>query len=140
MDSFYILFFRTSHARTMMARPTLERLGLGQGQPKMLNYLKKNGSSSQKDIAQYLEVDPAAISRMTENLARGGFITQHVSPESKRTNSVEITEKGLEVLEKWTRRIEEIDDIMLKGFSQEERRSFMDFLARGYENLKEGEE
>ena len=118
MDSFYILFFRTSHARTMMARPTLERLGLGQGQPKMLNYLKKNGSSSQKDIAQYLEVDPAAISRMTENLARGGFITQHVNPESKRTNSVEITEKGLEVLEQWTRRIEEIDDIMLKGFSQ----------------------
>ena len=70
------LLFRTFHGKDKMLQPIREELGLGRGQPRVLSYLLTYGPSSQSDIASYLGIDPAAVSRMTEALRKNGFLTR----------------------------------------------------------------
>ena len=70
------LLYRAFNGQKDIFRPTLEELGLGRGQPRILTYLYENGESSQNDIASYFSIDPASVSRMTENLQSNGFITR----------------------------------------------------------------
>ena len=70
---FHMKIFRLFHAQRAELRPMGAALGLGAGQPKLLNYLSVHGSCMQKELADYFEVDPAAISRMLAALERGGF-------------------------------------------------------------------
>ena len=70
-----MLLYRAFHAQRNILRPDMRALGLGAGQPKLIAYLAANGPCRQRDLADYFEVDPAAISRMVDSLEKGGFIT-----------------------------------------------------------------
>ena len=61
---FHMLLYRAFHAQRSRLRPRLRELGLGPGQPKLLSYLDRHGPCRQKELADYFEVDPAAVSRM----------------------------------------------------------------------------
>ena len=67
----HTLLARTGHAQQNYLRPYLSQLGLSPGQPKVLRCLYAKGSCSQKELADYCEVDPAAICRMLDILERG---------------------------------------------------------------------
>ena len=92
--TFHMLLYRAFHAQRNQLRPCIGRIGLEVGQPKILTYLAKNGPCPQKQLAGYFEVDSAAVSRMLDSLEKGGFITRRLSAHSRRSNLVELTEKG----------------------------------------------
>ena len=64
--TFHMLLYRAFHAQRAALRPHMAELGLGPGQPKLLSYLAAHGPSRQKQLADYFDVDPAAVSRMVE--------------------------------------------------------------------------
>ena len=64
------------HAQRGALRPCLAEVGLGTGQPKLLGYLSQNGPSRQRQLADYFEIDPAAVCRMLDSLEKGGFVTR----------------------------------------------------------------
>ena len=66
--TFHILLYRAFHAQHNALRPYLTKLGLGFGQPKILAFLLRNGASSQRQLADYYDVDPAAVCRMLDSL------------------------------------------------------------------------
>ena len=69
--TFHMLLYRAFHAQRNQLRPCIGRIGLEVGQPKILTYLAKNGPCPQKQLADYFEVDSAAVSRMLDSLEKG---------------------------------------------------------------------
>ena len=66
----HMMLYRAFHAQTNFLRPRMAKIGLGPGQPKILGYLGVNGPCSQRTLAEYFELDPAAVSRMLASLSR----------------------------------------------------------------------
>ena len=76
------------------------------------------------------------MSRMVDSLEKGGFITRRPNVENRRCNSIELTEKGHRADETWRERCREMEELMLDGFSAEERERFAGYLSRAYRNLR----
>ena len=97
----HTLLSRTGHAQQNYLRPYLSQLGLSPGQPKVLRCLYSEGVLSQRALADYCEVDPAAICRTLDILERNGFIVRRPSRTDRRTGEVSLTEKGVATFEAW---------------------------------------
>lgn len=138
--TFHMLLYRAFHAQRNYLRPCFGRVGLGAGQPKLLVYLNSHGPCRQKELADYFEIDPAAVSRMIDALERGGFVVRRRDETSRRGDLVELTEKGRQAVQAWTEFCAQEEEQMLQGFTAEERQQFADFLVRAYRNLREGKE
>jgi DNA-binding MarR family transcriptional regulator len=138
--TFHMLLYRAFHAQRGYLRPCLGEIGLGAGQPKLISYLAKHGPCRQREMAEYFEVDPAAVSRMLDSLQKGGFVERRADESCRRSDLVELTPQGEEAFQVWQSRCREMEEQMLRGFSPEEQERFADYLARAYRNLREGRE
>ncbi len=134
-ESVHMLLYRVFHAKRNFLRISLEEMGLGAGQPKLIAYLAEHGPCHQQELANYFEVDPATVSRMIDSLKKGGFITQVADESSRRRNRIDLTERGREAASQWKARCRQLEDILLQGFDAEERKRFAGDLRRVYENL-----
>mgnify|MGYP002564153225 CR=1 FL=1 len=134
--SFHMLLFRAFHARRSYLGPSLKELGFGSGQPKLVDYLDRRGPCRQRELSDYFEVDPAAVSRMLDALERGGFVARRPDQTRRRRDLVEITDKGRQAHELWEERCQEMENVMLSDFTAEEREQFCDYLARAHRNLR----
>lgn len=134
--TFHMLLYRAFHAQRAALRPNLAKLGLGAGQPKILGYLSRNGASSQRQLADFYDVDPATVCRMLDSLQKGGFVSRRPDQADRRRDLIELTPAGQEAYGQWQACCREMEERMLAGFSQQERDLFSSFLARAYQNLK----
>ena len=135
-QSFHMLLYRAFHAQRNYLRPYLSEIGLGAGQPTLLNYLAVHGPCMQQQLADYFEIDAAAVSRMVTSLQKGGFIVQRTDENSRRRNYIELTEAGRQANEMWQVHCREIQDIMLQGFTRQEQEQFAEHLRRVYQNVR----
>lgn len=134
--TFHMLLYRAFHAQRNALRPHLGELGLGAGQPKVLGYLVRNGASRQRQLAEYCEIDPAAISRMLDSLQRGGFVARQPGGGNRRCEEIVVTDRGRAAYETWQGYCREMEGQMLSGFSDQEKAQFAEYLTRAYRNLK----
>ncbi|MBO8437060.1 MAG: winged helix-turn-helix transcriptional regulator [Spirochaetes bacterium] len=130
------LIFRVFHEKDNALQPLRDELGLGRGQPRILSYLHSYGPATQNMIASYFRIDPAAVSRMTESLRKNGFLTRTENVDCRRSNRLELTEKGREAAIRWTEECAKLDDQILTGFTEEESAVLHDLLQRLLENLQ----
>lgn len=130
----HMLLYRAFHAQQGYLRPRMARIGLGPGQPKLLGFIAKNGPSTQHQMAQYFEIDAAAVSRMLDSLKRNGFIEEHPCKD-RRCRQCQLTPRGHEALRQWDAYCDTEQNAMLQGFSPDEARQFMDYLQRAHDNL-----
>ena len=78
-NMFFMLLYRSFHSQRNYLRSCLGDSGLGAGQPKLLVYLSGRGSCSQRELAEYFEIDPAAVSRMLYSMEKSGFCLLYTS-------------------------------------------------------------
>ena len=134
--TFHMLLYRAFHAERNCLRPSLNQIGLEVGQPKLLGYLSANGPCRQNQLADYFEIDSAAVSRMVDALEKNGFVTRRPDEHSRRCTWLELTGSGRQAYESWRARCREVEAVMLRDFSPAEREQFAGFLARAYQNLR----
>lgn len=133
---FRMLVFRTAHAQRHLLHPFMASIGLGTGQPKLLSYLAKQGPCSQRELAEYYELDPAGVSRALDALARKGFVTFEQNEDDRRAKVVTATREGERVACAWDAACIEEGRAMLHGFSDVEAAAFANYLARAHANLR----
>ena len=133
-ETMHMLLYRAFHAQRNILRPYMRTLGLGAGQPKLIAYLAEHGPCRQRELADYFEVDPAAISRMVESLEKGGFIAVEADKSNRRRKSLSATDRGREAARAWMAKRAQVEEIMLRGFSPEEREAFSACLTRALKN------
>lgn len=73
--------------------------GKGRGQGKILKILNSNGTISQKELQDMLEISSGSISEILAKLEDKGFITKTKSEDDKRMAILSITELGRENIE-----------------------------------------
>ncbi|MGN1023151.1 MAG: MarR family winged helix-turn-helix transcriptional regulator [Lachnospiraceae bacterium] len=126
------------HDQFVAGRNTqLEEQGVTVTQLGILSYLDQNRDHSvpQKELSEKLGVSHPAISGTVYRLEEKGLIFRTEDPANKRQNSVQVTEKGNALLET-VRKTEDIkNELLCKGFSEEEKKELDRLLLRVYENM-----
>lgn len=131
----HIALVRTFHAQKNRTRPGMLEIGLSTGQPKILTYLSGHNNCMQKDIAEALDIEPATVSQILNNMEKADLIRRSAPAERRRAECVSITEKGLGLYKKWKLLCDEVEEVSMKGFTESEKEQFIEYLCRMYQNL-----
>ena len=131
---------RTNIIHRRIMESCLEKVGVFQGQHRILMELSENEYHSQKEIAVAMKVSTATIAIALKKLEKNGYINKIMDEEDNRLNIIVITEKGRNAIEMSMQLFEDIDNGMFDGFSNEEKKNFVYMLDRIENNLLEYEE
>lgn len=132
---FYMLVFKAFHAQRQKNRANMNLFHLSPGQPKVLRYIQTHENCKLKDIAKECDVESATVSKILDNLADKKMIVKAINPQNKRAYQLNLTETGESALKKWNEHCLEVEQISLKGFSEDEKKQFQEYLCRMYTNL-----
>lgn len=131
---------RTNIIHRRIMESSLEKVGVFQGQHRILMELSENKYHSQKEIAAAMKVSTATIAIALKKLEKNGYINKITDEEDNRLNIIVITEKGRNVIEMSRQLFNDIDSTMFEGFSNEEKKNFINMLDRIEYNLLRYEE
>ncbi len=90
---------------------------------------------SQTEIAQILQVSPAAVAAMLKKLEADGYVQRRANPSDTRINDITLTEKGRAVVQNSHAQFAALNAAMFDGFSAEEIERFSACLVRIQNNL-----
>jgi len=124
------LFFRlwrASHTRTAAA---LESLGLTTALFAVLNVLGARESAMQRELSAAMGIDPSTIVALVDDLEAKGLATRERHPKDRRAWAVAITPAGRKTLERARRAAQRVEDEVLGGLSEAERRRLLTLLHR----------
>lgn len=104
----------------------------------VLLYLERNGGSAwQKEIAEAMEVSPAAMTGTVKKLEKSGYVTKKVLDRDNRQNQITLTAQGAELLKRGKQQVDEINQKMFVGIDSADLVCFARCLQRMEENLYE---
>jgi DNA-binding MarR family transcriptional regulator len=95
-----------------------------------LEQLRDNDSCLQQGLAQMLMLDPNNCVLLLNDLDDAGYVERRRDPQDRRRHIVEITAAGLEALAEGERRLESLEDEVLRNLAPDERRQLRDLLAK----------
>ena len=103
-----------------------------------LRYLEEEGGSisSQKALAEHLEISAAAVAVMMRKLEACGYVERSASDSDSRSLEIRLTDSGREVLGETLRFFKSIDEQMMVGISDEELAVFIKCHTMMQENLR----
>ncbi len=130
------MFLSASRLHHMLAESKISKLGLHRSQHHMLICIKNNSAVCQKDLAQKLEISPAAVAVTLKKLEASGFIKRCASSDDNRMNQIELTEAGNELIEKTGEYFLHIDHATFEDFSEEEMETFEALILKMKRSLK----
>ena len=112
----------------------VEKTGVYRSQHRLLMILGKHPDCSQTELAERLEISPAAVAVSLKKLEKSGFISRQCQKNDNRVNQVVITEKGWEIIDQSVQYFKEMDKAFLKDCSLEELRQLEAFLEHMIKN------
>jgi len=134
----FIALMGASAAHAECSRKEFATLGLTEGQPKILYILLGKDGVVQKDLAEICGIRQSTLTVLLGKLEEQGYIYKETCYVSGRKRAFEIylTEQGREMAEKLNDAVEELECKSFDGFSEQEKVSLLEMLARVEENLK----
>jgi len=124
-----------------MLRRTMERkvksTGVYSSQHRILMHLNCKPNCSQAELAEHLEISPAAIAVSIKKLEKGGYIRRETDVSDCRAYQVIVTAKGRQVIEQSISIFQEVEAEMFAGLDEEQMEQMSFFLEQMYRNLNE---
>ncbi len=128
------------HEVFLIFSENLSQFGITPGQYGVLACLWKDETLTPKEIANILRVENSTISGVLDRMQKRGLIDRILNPNNRRSISVRATKEGLALKEPVQKKIEELNDLVLRNFSQQEREEILSLLGRiGHLHLEEHE-
>lgn len=113
---------------------------LHKSQHRLLMTLSHMGINvSQRDLAEKLNITPAAVAVTLKKLEKTGLVGRKVAEKDNRFNEVVLTEKGKKIVKESHKVFKYADEKMFAGFSMEELNALEAYLNRMKENLEKEE-
>lgn len=127
-------FMKAGRMHRMCCDKLISGIKMHRGQHMLLMELSRcQGKASQKELAEKLEISPAAVAVMIKKLEHGGFILKKTSRGDNRYNEISITEKGKDTVEKTRQYFASKDRAMFCGITDEE----LSIMERCFEKMTE---
>ena len=133
-------FHRLTRAHHMASAVVFDKFGIREfGQPMILFALERYGKdgsiATQKELAEHLGVSQPTTAVSLKFLERHGCVSKVTDERDMRRNRIAITEKGLEVAEKFREAFRELDEAMYSGFTEEEKTQIAEIYEKITKNL-----
>lgn len=117
----------------------LANYGLHPGQPRILHVVNEMNGATQNEIAEELQVSPAALAMSIKRMQKAGLLEKQGDERDLRVNKIHLTPKGKQILEESQANIIAADERQLSGFSAEEVAVLESYLCRIETNLQNNE-
>jgi DNA-binding MarR family transcriptional regulator len=121
----------------------LEPYGVRPRQVAALIELRNHGELTQQSLCGQLHLDPTNLVAVLNDLEQHGFATRRRDPEDRRRHIVQISKKGVALLDKLSEVMDGVEDDLLEGLDAAERRRLEGLLTQiwetsgGYEALEQ---
>jgi DNA-binding MarR family transcriptional regulator len=115
-----LLLVRISKIIKEQYRQKIEEHEVLHGHGMILHALKDKGRMSQVQLSRYLNVKPASVCTLLQNMQKEGLITREADTHDERVMLTSLTEKGLLKSEEVDKAWKEIDAEYRELFSEEE--------------------
>jgi DNA-binding MarR family transcriptional regulator len=95
--------------------------------------LRDRGELTQQSLCGQLHLDPTNLVAILNDLERKGYATRRRDPEDRRRHLVEVSKKGLAVIEKVSEVMDEVEADLLDGLEGTERDELAGLLTSVWE-------
>ena len=98
----------------------LKELDLTFGEQVIIMFLSKNEDVNQDTISKKYMIDKGMVAKTLNKLEAKGFILREQNPNNKRENIISLTQKGADILNNIKSIIDEWNEILYEGISEDE--------------------
>ena len=105
------------------------------GQPKVIDYLRDNDGSMQKDIANACCIEPASLTVVLNLMEKQGLIEKRMCNNNRKNLHIYLTDKGRELSDRVEEEFLELEKIMTEDFTKKEKEMFLASLEKVRKNL-----
>lgn len=126
------LFWLNRGAQTAQVRAfaALAPLGIDPRHFAVLTLIEEAGALSQRQISDALNVDPAMMVALVDDLERLSLVRREVRAEDRRAYAVRLTAAGSKRLAEAERRMDALEESLFGALSQEEYARLLDLLKK----------
>lgn len=131
--------FLANHMARLFANGLQQRirpLGLAPAQFMTLLALWEEDGLTQRDLVQRLDVEQATMANTLIRMERDGLIERRSHPGDGRSQSIHLTAKAVALREPATQAARSQNEAALTGFSEGERRMFLDLMRRAIASMQ----
>ena len=130
------LTIHTRHLQKALFESRVKTTGLYGTQHRILMHLAcRHKLPSQKELADHLQITPAAVTGALKKLESDGYIDKSLGHDN-RFNEIQITEKGFQVVERSKEIFDSTERSLFEGFSDEELEMYIQCLEKLKRNIK----
>lgn len=124
---------------SLMHRISIDRAiidkGLYSGQFPVLDYVVRNNGCTQAQLAQAMQVSAPSVARSVARMERAGLIRRTGDEKDRRCNQLSATPAGIEIAKQCRGYMDEYDQRLFCGFTEEEICLLSGYLDRMIKNL-----
>ncbi|MGN1131318.1 MAG: MarR family winged helix-turn-helix transcriptional regulator [Ruminococcus sp.] len=110
------------------------RLTLTQAQVTLFLSEKPEKTATQKELENFLQVSHPTTVTIVKSMESKKMVKTSFDEEDRRMKNVELTWGDEDLYEKLRENVDEMEQKLLTGFSEEEKSQFLSFLNRAYKN------
>ena len=101
----------------------------------LIDLLWNHGAMSQQQLADMMKKDKNSVTQLIDAIERKGFVLRQQNAQDRRSNTIVLTEKAMELRDEAKQKGISILDEMLEGISEEELHSFLSTLQKLNDNM-----
>jgi len=133
--------YLANHMARLFAKGLQQRirpLGLAPAQFMTLLALWEEDGLTQRDLVDRLDVEQATMANTLSRMERDGLIERRSHPGDRRSQSIHLTPKSAALRAPATEAAQAQNEAALAGFSEDERRTFLDLMRRAITSMQDG--
>ena len=140
-EHFGALFGYCDHQVHKLMGKLLKRYDVSPMQCRTLMFLHDaEDSVNQKTLERHLMIKPSTVNGIVDRLEEKDLVRRTVSASDGRCRLLALTEAGEQFHDGFQKVQQQVNERLERGFSQEEKAVFTDFLLRAARNLADEEE
>lgn len=114
--------------------------GLFSGQHRIIMILKHNGCATIGDIAKQTGTAPSTVSVSIKRMEKAGFVARQTNKDDARKTEIYLTKKGEKAPEHIRAKMESEEEMITKGFNEQEKLVLSDMLDKIIDNFLQKED
>lgn len=132
------IIFHLTRMTFLVAHKKMQHIRVHPGQMQLLCLLENQEAGlTQRALAEKHLVRPSTVAVTLRRMEQAGLILRERNPKDQRASLIRISDKGRAAAALGRASAREIEEEILKGFSQEEKRQLLEYLKRMKQNLSE---
>lgn len=125
--------------RTLLDQ-SIEELGLHRGQAMLLLTLARRDGRTHSEIAEHLEISPAAATKVIKRMEQDGYVERRPDPDDERVSRVYLLRKSSAAITEIHRSFGELDRVMFTAMTQADLARLGELLTQMQANLQRSRE